>query len=223
MRSGWTASSARPTWPRSPSTASSAARMPWSRPPSSSGASSGCTGWPTPWTAGATTPRIRFDGLWDELEAWFDEEPFRGSLVANAATELRSEPDHPAQARIAQHRQALRQLLEDLAKSSGAYDPAVLSTQVRVLLDGAISAASGDTAKSSEANHSSSASQSAPSADPDETGRPVTTRQSRARQSPAAASLLVMPLFYGPSPCQPNAASMRENGSRVRVTSHFDW
>jgi len=31
-------------------------------------------------------PSDRFDGLWDELQAWFAEEPFRGSFVANAAT-----------------------------------------------------------------------------------------------------------------------------------------
>ena len=89
-------------------------------------------------------PGDRFDGLWDELEAWFAEDDFRGSFVANAATELRSEPDHPAQAKIVQHRQALRQLLEDLAKSSGAYDPTVLAAQLQVLVDGAISAAAVD-------------------------------------------------------------------------------
>jgi AcrR family transcriptional regulator len=89
-------------------------------------------------------PADRFDGLWDELEAWFASDDFRGSFVANAATELRGEPDHPAQARIVQHRQALRQLLEDLAKSAGAYDPAVLAAQLQVLIDGAISAASVD-------------------------------------------------------------------------------
>lgn len=89
-------------------------------------------------------PADRFDGLWDELEAWFTADDFRGSFVANAATELRSEPDHPAQAKIVQHRQALRQLLEDLAKAAGAYDPAVLAAQLQVLMDGAISAASVD-------------------------------------------------------------------------------
>jgi AcrR family transcriptional regulator len=89
-------------------------------------------------------PSDRFDGLWDELEAWFAEPGFRGSFVANAATELRSEPDHPAQARIVQHRLALRQLLEDLAKASGAYDPAVLAAQLQILVDGAISAAAVD-------------------------------------------------------------------------------
>jgi AcrR family transcriptional regulator len=89
-------------------------------------------------------PGDRFDGLWDELEAWFASDGFRGSFVANAATELRSEPEHPAQSRIVQHRQALRQLLEDLAKSAGAYDPAVLAAQLQVLVDGAVAAASVD-------------------------------------------------------------------------------
>jgi AcrR family transcriptional regulator len=89
-------------------------------------------------------PADRFDGLWDELEAWFASDGFRGSFVANAATELRSEPDHPAQSRIVQHRQALRQLLEDLAKSAGAYDPAVLAAQLQILVDGAVAAASVD-------------------------------------------------------------------------------
>jgi AcrR family transcriptional regulator len=89
-------------------------------------------------------PSDRFDGLWDELESWFEEPGFRGSFVANAATELRSELDHPAQAKIVQHRLALRQLLEDLAKASGAYDPAVLAAQLQILIDGAISAAAVD-------------------------------------------------------------------------------
>jgi AcrR family transcriptional regulator len=89
-------------------------------------------------------PSARFDGLWDELTAWFGEDGYRGSFVANAATELRGEPDHPAQAKIAAHRQALRQLLEDLAKASGASDPAVLAAQLQVLVDGAIAAAAVD-------------------------------------------------------------------------------
>ena len=89
-------------------------------------------------------PSDCFDGLWDELEAWFASDGFRGSFVINAATELRGEPDHPAQAKIVQHRQALRQLLEDLAKASGAYDPAVLAAQLQILVDGAISAAAVD-------------------------------------------------------------------------------
>jgi hypothetical protein len=90
------------------------------------------------------TPRSRLLGLWDALEDWFATEEFATSLLASGAIELRSEPDHPAQSRILQHRLALRQLLEDLAKASGAYDPAVLAAQLQILVDGAISAAAVD-------------------------------------------------------------------------------
>jgi AcrR family transcriptional regulator len=89
-------------------------------------------------------PQARFDGLWETLEGWFASDGFKGSFVANAATELRREPDHPAHAVIAHHRQAFRTLLEDLAKAAGAYDTAVLAAQLQVLIDGAISAAAVD-------------------------------------------------------------------------------
>jgi AcrR family transcriptional regulator len=86
-------------------------------------------------------PWSRFEGLWDTLEAWVAGDGFRGSFIANGASELRSEPGHPAQPVIAAHRRALRQLLEDLAKAAGAYDAAVLAAQLQVLVDGAIAAA----------------------------------------------------------------------------------
>ena len=86
-------------------------------------------------------PWSRFDGLWDTLEEWVAGDGFRGSFIANAASELRSEPEHPAQPVIAAHRRALRQLLEDLAKAAGASDAAVLAAQLQVLVDGAIAAA----------------------------------------------------------------------------------
>jgi AcrR family transcriptional regulator len=89
-------------------------------------------------------PRARFDGLWEALEEWVAADGFRGSFIANGATELRSEPDHPAHAVIAAHRRALRQLLEDLAKAVCAYDTAVLAAQLQVLVDGAIAAAAVD-------------------------------------------------------------------------------
>jgi AcrR family transcriptional regulator len=89
-------------------------------------------------------PRARFDGLWDALEEWVAADGFRGSFIANGATELRSEPDHPAHAVIAAHRHGLRQLLEDLAKAAWAYDTAVLAAQLQVLVDGAIAAAAVD-------------------------------------------------------------------------------
>ena len=86
----------------------------------------------------------RYSGLWDALEAWFASDDFRGSFVANAAAELRSNPGHPANAVIARHRQAVRELLTDLAKKAGAGDPSALAGQLQVLVDGAIALAAVD-------------------------------------------------------------------------------
>jgi AcrR family transcriptional regulator len=86
-------------------------------------------------------PEARFAALWDALEEWLASEEFRGSLVANAATELRGTPDHPAHQAITEHQIALRQLLEDLAKPAGAADSAALAAQLHVLVDGAVAVA----------------------------------------------------------------------------------
>jgi AcrR family transcriptional regulator len=86
-------------------------------------------------------PKARLAALWDALGTWFAGDGFRGSLVDNAASELRSEPDHPAQRAITAHRMALRQLLEDLAKMAHARDHADLAAQLQVLVDGAVAVA----------------------------------------------------------------------------------
>jgi AcrR family transcriptional regulator len=90
---------------------------------------------------GGDDPRTRLDGLWDALEKWFADEGFRGSYVANAASELRSRPSHPAQRVIAEHQQAFRRLLEDLVQGSDAGEATVLAAELQVLVDGAIAAA----------------------------------------------------------------------------------
>jgi AcrR family transcriptional regulator len=89
-------------------------------------------------------PGARFAGLWEALETWFASEGFHGSFVSNAATELRGMPDHPAQQVIAEHRMAVRQLLQDLTKMAGAHDPAGLAAQLQVLVDGATAVAAVD-------------------------------------------------------------------------------
>jgi AcrR family transcriptional regulator len=89
-------------------------------------------------------PSDRFQALWDALEEWFGSEDFRGSFIANAAQELRSEPGHPAHAVIAAHRAAERELLEDLARRAGADDPPAVAAQLQVLMDGAIAIAAVD-------------------------------------------------------------------------------
>ncbi len=82
-------------------------------------------------------PRARLAALWDALAKWFESEGYHGSFVANAATELRSQPGHPAHQVVADHRTALRHLLEQLAKLAGADDPAGLATQLHLLVEGA--------------------------------------------------------------------------------------
>jgi AcrR family transcriptional regulator len=86
----------------------------------------------------------RYAGLWDALGEWFAAPEFRGSFIANAAAELRSEPNHPAHRVITNHRQSIRQILEDLAKAAGSIDPQSLAAQLQVLMDGAVAIAAVD-------------------------------------------------------------------------------
>ncbi len=86
-------------------------------------------------------PKARFARLWDALEEWFTSAGFHGSFIASASSELRGEPDHPAHRVIEDHRLAMRQLLEDLAKAAGAQDHAELATHLQVIIDGATSMA----------------------------------------------------------------------------------
>jgi AcrR family transcriptional regulator len=90
---------------------------------------------------GGDDPAARLEGLWDALEKWFAAEGFRGSYVANVATELRGKPGHPAQATIAAHRAAMRQLLTDTALGPDASGPDDLVLQLHLLIDGAIAVA----------------------------------------------------------------------------------
>jgi AcrR family transcriptional regulator len=83
----------------------------------------------------------RLERLWDALEKWFADEGFRGSYVANVATELRAKPGHPAQATIAIHRAALRELLREIASSADVPSPTEAALQLHMLIDGATAAA----------------------------------------------------------------------------------
>jgi AcrR family transcriptional regulator len=90
---------------------------------------------------GGDDPSARLEALWDALEKWFADESFRGSYVANAATELRAKPGHPAQAVVAAHRAALRELLREIAVAAGTPSPEAAAVQLQILIDGATAAA----------------------------------------------------------------------------------
>ena len=83
----------------------------------------------------------RLEALWDAFEKWFADEGFRGSYVANVATELRAWPGHPAQAAVAAHRAALRDLLRDLASAAAVPSPDEAALRLHMLLDGATAVA----------------------------------------------------------------------------------
>jgi hypothetical protein len=87
------------------------------------------------------TPRARLLGLWDVLEEWFATDGFRASLPARAAGVLRAEPGDPVGAVVAEHRRAVRGLLEDLASAAGVEDPSGHAAQLHVLLEGAVASA----------------------------------------------------------------------------------
>jgi AcrR family transcriptional regulator len=93
-------------------------------------------------TAGLAPPpengRRRLLQLWDVLAEWFAAEDFRGSLIANAAVELRDRPEHPAHQVVAAHRAWVQQFLEQLATTGGLADPPGSAEQLHLLVEGAI-------------------------------------------------------------------------------------
>jgi hypothetical protein len=95
------------------------------------------------WLAGETArrqhpPGSAPDALWDVLEEWFASDDFAGSAVAAAVVAPPDGRGPAAHAVLIRHRRATRRLLEDLARSAGARDPAALAGQLLILVEGAI-------------------------------------------------------------------------------------
>jgi hypothetical protein len=98
------------------------------------------------WLAGETARRRHHSGsalyaLWDVLEEWFASDDFAGSAVAAAVVAPPDGRGPAAHAALVRHRRATRRLLEDLARSAGARDPAALAGQLLTLVEGAIAGA----------------------------------------------------------------------------------
>jgi AcrR family transcriptional regulator len=91
--------------------------------------------------------RQRLLRLWEVLAEWFGSEGFHGSLITNAAVELRAGPDHPAHRVVAAHRAWFQELLQELTGAAGLADPVAAAEQLHLLVEGAIvRAASGQRA-----------------------------------------------------------------------------
>ena len=86
-------------------------------------------------------PGSALDALWDVLEEWFASDEFAGSALAAAVAAPPDGRGPAAHAVLVRHRQATRRLLEDLARSAGARDPAALAAQLLTLVEGAMAGA----------------------------------------------------------------------------------
>jgi hypothetical protein len=86
-------------------------------------------------------PESALYALWDALEGWFASDDFAGSALAAAMVAPPDGRGPAAHAVLVRHRQALRRLLEDLARSAGAGDPAALAGQLLTLVEGAMAGA----------------------------------------------------------------------------------
>jgi hypothetical protein len=98
------------------------------------------------WLAVATIrrqdpPESALSALWDALEGWFASDDFAGSALAAAMVAPPDGRGPAAHAVLVEHRQATRRLLEDLARSAGARDPAALAGQLLTLVEGAMAGA----------------------------------------------------------------------------------
>jgi hypothetical protein len=86
-------------------------------------------------------PASALYALWDALEEWFASDEFAGSALAAAVVAPPDGRGPAAHAVLVEHRQATRRLLEELARSAGARDPAALAGQLLTLVEGAMAGA----------------------------------------------------------------------------------
>ena len=85
--------------------------------------------------AAASSPRGQLEQLFVAVERVAGSEHFRGCPFANASAEL-ADPDHPAHRVVRQHSERMRRWILVRARAAGARDPALLSRQLMLILDG---------------------------------------------------------------------------------------
>lgn len=75
--------------------------------------------------------------VFDVLDEWFHSSHFRGCAFINATVEL-ADARHPARRPVMRHKQRDREYVQALATAAGVSDPATLSRQIMLLVEGAI-------------------------------------------------------------------------------------
>ncbi len=86
--------------------------------------------------ARARSPKKRLLAVFDTLEDWFTASGFQGCMFINAAAEYADRAD-PVHVTAAAHKTAMREYFKELAEAAGADDPADLSEQLALLVEGA--------------------------------------------------------------------------------------
>lgn len=89
-----------------------------------------------PGGAGAN-PSARLTGLFDALEAWFNQRGFRGCIFQKASAEFPARKG-PIRAAILDHKMQVFAFVRDLCEQAGAADPIVLAGELYLLMEGAI-------------------------------------------------------------------------------------
>ncbi len=84
-----------------------------------------------------TSSRERLAMVFDALDEWFQEKGFYGCMFINASAEF-SDLDDPCYKLCAEHKQLVHDYIKDLAEQAGVGDPDELSTQLNLLIEGAI-------------------------------------------------------------------------------------
>lgn len=83
------------------------------------------------------TPEAKLAGMFAVLERWFSDEGFSGCPFINAVGESDKSDDHLRKLTI-MHKTEVLAAIEQVARETGAADPAALTHQLALLIDGAI-------------------------------------------------------------------------------------
>lgn len=86
---------------------------------------------------GGRSARGQLEAIFEVMDEFFRDPEFRGCIFISVASEFVS-PTDPVHQAAAVHKEAVREMLCDLAAHAGAEDPETLADQLTLLIDGAI-------------------------------------------------------------------------------------
>jgi AcrR family transcriptional regulator len=85
---------------------------------------------------GGATPVGQLRALLDVVDRIIDADEYQGCIFVNVAMEFPL-PHEPAHVAAAQHKQAIEEIVQDLASSAGAADPRQMARELCLIMEGA--------------------------------------------------------------------------------------